>query len=147
MPSLKCFPHTSNSEKQYGLPMAVAQVLSQSLAQNLGIQWEPSSRKPSMYIDLLTFMCYSVCIMHVRSIKKYFSFLSHNTLTVVYLLPLNNDKMNNLRWFLICVGWRNVPFKVHKIVFLRAWSALSHTAECWGGWWWILTLWILTSWV
>eukprot|EP00069_Balaena_mysticetus_P015083 bmy_01676T0 len=30
----------------YGLPMAVAQVLSQSLAQNLGIQWEPSSRKP-----------------------------------------------------------------------------------------------------
>ncbi|XP_043301508.1 disintegrin and metalloproteinase domain-containing protein 23 isoform X1 [Cervus canadensis] len=31
---------------EYGLPMAVAQVLSQSLAQNLGIQWEPSSRKP-----------------------------------------------------------------------------------------------------
>ncbi|KAB1278850.1 Disintegrin and metalloproteinase domain-containing protein 23 [Camelus dromedarius] len=46
VPSLKCFPHTFNSEKQYGLPMAVAQVLSQSLAQNLGIQWEPSSRKP-----------------------------------------------------------------------------------------------------
>ncbi|XP_038604623.1 disintegrin and metalloproteinase domain-containing protein 23 isoform X1 [Tachyglossus aculeatus] len=31
---------------EYGLPMAVAQELSQSLAQNLGIQWEPSSRKP-----------------------------------------------------------------------------------------------------
>ncbi|KAM9031574.1 disintegrin and metalloproteinase domain-containing protein 23 isoform X2 [Sarcophilus harrisii] len=31
---------------EYGLPMAVAQGLSQSLAQNLGIQWEPSSRKP-----------------------------------------------------------------------------------------------------
>ena len=82
-------PHTFNSEKQYGLPMAVAQVLSQSLAQNLGIQWEPSSRKPSMYTDLLTFMCHSVCIMHVRSKKKYFSFLSHNSLPVVYLLPLN----------------------------------------------------------
>lgn len=52
--SLKCFPHTFDSEKQYGPPMAVAQVLSQSLAQNLGIQWEPSSRKPSMYTDLLT---------------------------------------------------------------------------------------------
>uniref|UniRef100_A0A8D2LYZ5 ADAM metallopeptidase domain 23 n=1 Tax=Varanus komodoensis TaxID=61221 RepID=A0A8D2LYZ5_VARKO len=30
----------------YGLPWAMAQELSQSLAQNLGIQWEPASRKP-----------------------------------------------------------------------------------------------------
>ncbi|XP_044288038.1 disintegrin and metalloproteinase domain-containing protein 23 isoform X1 [Varanus komodoensis] len=31
---------------EYGLPWAMAQELSQSLAQNLGIQWEPASRKP-----------------------------------------------------------------------------------------------------
>ncbi|XP_060638768.1 disintegrin and metalloproteinase domain-containing protein 23 isoform X3 [Anolis sagrei] len=30
---------------EYGLPWAMAQELSQSLAQNLGIQWEPGSRK------------------------------------------------------------------------------------------------------
>ncbi|XP_061463882.1 disintegrin and metalloproteinase domain-containing protein 23 isoform X5 [Rhineura floridana] len=33
--------------EQYGLPWAMAQELSQSLAQNLGIQWEPGARKPS----------------------------------------------------------------------------------------------------
>ncbi|KAK1336585.1 hypothetical protein QTO34_002618 [Cnephaeus nilssonii] len=71
--SLKCFPHTFNSEKQYGLPMAVAQVLSQSLAQNLGIQWEPSSRKPSMYTDLLTHV--HVCVMHDQLTNTYFPFL------------------------------------------------------------------------
>ncbi|KAL7991483.1 hypothetical protein Chor_015739 [Crotalus horridus] len=31
---------------EYGLSWAIAQELSQSLAQNLGIQWEPASRKP-----------------------------------------------------------------------------------------------------
>ncbi|XP_015271484.1 PREDICTED: disintegrin and metalloproteinase domain-containing protein 23 [Gekko japonicus] len=31
---------------EYGLPPAIAQELSQSLAQNLGIQWEPGARKP-----------------------------------------------------------------------------------------------------
>ncbi|XP_030065865.1 disintegrin and metalloproteinase domain-containing protein 23 [Microcaecilia unicolor] len=31
---------------EYGLPWAMAQGLSQSLAQNLGIQWEPASKKP-----------------------------------------------------------------------------------------------------
>uniref|UniRef100_A0A8D0E5E8 ADAM metallopeptidase domain 23 n=1 Tax=Salvator merianae TaxID=96440 RepID=A0A8D0E5E8_SALMN len=31
---------------EYGLPWAMAQGLSQSLAQNLGIQWEPGVRKP-----------------------------------------------------------------------------------------------------
>uniref|UniRef100_A0ACB8G1I4 Disintegrin and metalloproteinase domain-containing protein 23 n=1 Tax=Sphaerodactylus townsendi TaxID=933632 RepID=A0ACB8G1I4_9SAUR len=31
---------------EYGLPWAMAQELSQSLAQNLGIQWEPGARKP-----------------------------------------------------------------------------------------------------
>ncbi|XP_053138713.1 disintegrin and metalloproteinase domain-containing protein 23 isoform X2 [Hemicordylus capensis] len=31
---------------EYGLPLAMAQELSQSLAQNLGIQWEPGARKP-----------------------------------------------------------------------------------------------------
>lgn len=36
---------------QYGLPLAMAQELAQSLAQNLGIQWEPAARKPSMYMD------------------------------------------------------------------------------------------------
>lgn len=84
--SLKCFPHTFNSEKQYGLPMAVAQVLSQSLAQNLGIQWEPSSRKPSMYTDLLTHL--HVCVMHDQLTNTYFSFPSHCSLIAVYLLPL-----------------------------------------------------------
>lgn len=38
-------------ELQYGLPWAMAQELAQSLAQNLGIQWEPAARKPSMYMD------------------------------------------------------------------------------------------------
>ncbi|NXC21104.1 ADA23 protein, partial [Corythaeola cristata] len=33
-------------EMQYGLPLAMAQELAQSLAQNLGIQWEPAARKP-----------------------------------------------------------------------------------------------------
>uniref|UniRef100_A0A8C3J6K9 ADAM metallopeptidase domain 23 n=1 Tax=Calidris pygmaea TaxID=425635 RepID=A0A8C3J6K9_9CHAR len=36
---------------EYGLPLAMAQELAQSLAQNLGIQWEPAARKPSMYMD------------------------------------------------------------------------------------------------
>ncbi|XP_040417323.1 disintegrin and metalloproteinase domain-containing protein 23 isoform X7 [Cygnus olor] len=31
---------------EYGLPLAMAQELAQSLAQNLGIQWEPAARKP-----------------------------------------------------------------------------------------------------
>ncbi|XP_074926080.1 disintegrin and metalloproteinase domain-containing protein 23 isoform X2 [Chelonoidis abingdonii] len=31
---------------EYALPLAMAQELSQSLAQNLGIQWEPATRKP-----------------------------------------------------------------------------------------------------
>ncbi|XP_077175363.1 disintegrin and metalloproteinase domain-containing protein 23 isoform X3 [Paroedura picta] len=31
---------------EYGLPWAMAQELSQSLAQNLGVQWEPGVRKP-----------------------------------------------------------------------------------------------------
>uniref|UniRef100_A0A672TP76 ADAM metallopeptidase domain 23 n=1 Tax=Strigops habroptila TaxID=2489341 RepID=A0A672TP76_STRHB len=37
---------------EYGLPLAMAQELAQSLAQNLGIQWEPAARKPSMYTDM-----------------------------------------------------------------------------------------------
>uniref|UniRef100_A0A8B9I9Y4 ADAM metallopeptidase domain 23 n=1 Tax=Anser brachyrhynchus TaxID=132585 RepID=A0A8B9I9Y4_9AVES len=36
---------------EYGLPLAMAQELAQSLAQNLGIQWEPAARKPSMYME------------------------------------------------------------------------------------------------
>ncbi|XP_053803328.1 disintegrin and metalloproteinase domain-containing protein 23 isoform X3 [Vidua chalybeata] len=31
---------------EYGLPLPMAQELAQSLAQNLGIQWEPAARKP-----------------------------------------------------------------------------------------------------
>uniref|UniRef100_A0A803T5G3 ADAM metallopeptidase domain 23 n=1 Tax=Anolis carolinensis TaxID=28377 RepID=A0A803T5G3_ANOCA len=39
------FVHDISSVSFYGLPWAMAQELSQSLAQNLGIQWEPGSRK------------------------------------------------------------------------------------------------------
>lgn len=47
---------------------------------------------------LLTFMCHSVYIMHVLSINKYCSFLSHYSLIVVYFLPLKkDDQMSNLR--------------------------------------------------
>ncbi|KAI6065016.1 Disintegrin and metalloproteinase domain-containing protein 23 [Aix galericulata] len=35
---------------EYGLPLAMAQELAQSLAQNLGIQWEPAARKPRFII-------------------------------------------------------------------------------------------------
>lgn len=41
---------------QYGLPLPMAQELAQSLAQNLGIQWEPAARKPSMYMESFVFL-------------------------------------------------------------------------------------------
>ncbi|OPJ90198.1 hypothetical protein AV530_014797 [Patagioenas fasciata monilis] len=37
---------------EYGFSLAMAQELAQSLAQNLGIQWEPAARKQSMYLDV-----------------------------------------------------------------------------------------------
>uniref|UniRef100_A0A8C0EQY8 ADAM metallopeptidase domain 23 n=1 Tax=Bubo bubo TaxID=30461 RepID=A0A8C0EQY8_BUBBB len=37
---------------EYALPLSMAQELAQSLAQNLGIQWEPAARKPSTYMDM-----------------------------------------------------------------------------------------------
>lgn len=46
---------------------------------------------------LLAFMYHSVCIMHVQSINTYLLFLSHYVLIAVCLLPLKNNKMNNLR--------------------------------------------------
>uniref|UniRef100_A0A8B9QTQ1 ADAM metallopeptidase domain 23 n=1 Tax=Anas platyrhynchos TaxID=8839 RepID=A0A8B9QTQ1_ANAPL len=55
---------------EYGLPLAMAQELAQSLAQNLGIQWEPAARKPSMYMEVYHSRKFSKC-----SIAEYKEFL------------------------------------------------------------------------
>uniref|UniRef100_A0A8C4KJV9 ADAM metallopeptidase domain 23 n=1 Tax=Dromaius novaehollandiae TaxID=8790 RepID=A0A8C4KJV9_DRONO len=54
---------------EYGLPLAMAQELAQSLAQNLGIQWEPAARKPSMYMDVESFLI--LCHFRVYHSRKF----------------------------------------------------------------------------
>uniref|UniRef100_A0A8C3SL93 ADAM metallopeptidase domain 23 n=1 Tax=Chelydra serpentina TaxID=8475 RepID=A0A8C3SL93_CHESE len=64
---------------EYALPLAMAQELSQSLAQNLGIQWEPATRKPSIEVFTQLILCH-FRVYHSRkfsrcSIAEYKEFL------------------------------------------------------------------------
>lgn len=95
--------------------MAVAQVLSQSLAQNLGIQWEPSSRKPSMYTDfLLQSPCRSVCITHAQS-PRILYFYAIVVLIIVHLM-LQKIILNILRSLLGYLRGIHFSFKIHKLI-------------------------------
>ncbi|OXB76874.1 UNVERIFIED_CONTAM: hypothetical protein H355_002567 [Colinus virginianus] len=121
---------------EYGLPLAMAQELAQSLAQNLGIQWEPAARKPRLYATQSVNFCVISIISQGPVYCEYFTFTASIFITALLLcciLVLSEKSVTALSPGVVASWRKRVNFLMINWLGVLFCFQLLENAECGNG--------------